>query len=323
MVVARSERFASIWLSHPFRRYVGGDPVCLAEPFVATFLNSGLVALLVVFFPIWFQEEKETAMRSIWKGAISFGLIHIPVRLYSASRSRELKFKLLHGKDLSPIRYARICKADGKEVPWEEIVKGYEYEKGDFVVLTEEDFQKANLKKTRSIEILDFTDEKEIDPIYYEKPYYLEPEKGAGRAYVLLREALVKSKKIAIGRFVFQHHEHLGVIKPHGSILLLYQLRYESEIIDPKGIEIPKKEPIPAKELDIALQLIDELTRPFDPKVYSDTYADEVKAIIKKKAKGEKISIKAEKETREAGDIMSLLKESLQKHKKKGRRRAA
>jgi len=263
-------------------------------------------------------------MRSIWKGAISFGLIHIPVRLYSASRSRELKFKLLHAKDFSPIRYARICKADGKEVPWEEVVKGYEYEKGDYVVLTEEDFQKANLKKTKTIEILDFTEESKIDPIYYAKPYYLEPEKGAGKAYLLLLEALKRSKKVAVGRFVFQHHEHLGVIKPHDSLLMLYQLRYEQEILSPKGLEIPKKESIPTKEIDIALQLIEELTEAFDPSRYSDTYAEEVKAIIKKKAKGEKITIKkTEKETKETGNIISLLKESLEKHKKKKRKRAA
>lgn len=134
-------------------------------------------------------------MRTIWKGAISFGLIHIPVRLYSASKSRELKFKMLHKQDLGEIRYARICKADGKEVPWEDIVKGYEYQEGDFVVLTEEDFKKANPKKTRTIEIIDFTDELQIDTMYYSTPYYLEPEKGAEKAYILLREALKRSKK--------------------------------------------------------------------------------------------------------------------------------
>ncbi len=266
-------------------------------------------------------------MRSIWKGAISFGLIHIPVRLYSASKSRELKFKLLHAKDMSPIRYARICKADGKEIPWEEIVKGYEYEKGDFVVLTEADFQKANIKKTKTIEILDFTDAADIDPIYYVKPYYLEPEKGAAKAYILLREALRRSKKVAVGRFVFQHHEHLGIIKPHDSALLLYQLRYETEVIDPKGLEIPKKETIAAKEIEVALKLIDQLTEPFDPKRYSDTYVNEVKAVIKKKAKGEKIAIREEKKIRvkKAEDIMSLLKMSLEEHagKKKKRKKAA
>ena len=166
-------------------------------------------------------------MRSIWKGALSFGMIHIPVRLYSASKSRELKFKLLHKKDLSEIRYARICKADGKEIPWEEIVKGYEYQKGDYVVLTEEDFEKADIKKTRTIEILDFTDENEIDTLYYSSPYYLEPEKGAGKAYALLREALKRSKKVAVGRFVFRHHEHLGVVRPHGDLLVLHQLRHD------------------------------------------------------------------------------------------------
>ena len=259
-------------------------------------------------------------MRSIWKGALSFGPIHIPVRLYSASKSRELKFKMLHKKDFSEIRYARICKADGKEVPWEEIVKGYEYQDGDYVVLTEEDFEKANIKKTRSIEILDFTKEDQIDTIYYDKPYYLEPEKGAGKAYTLLVEALKRSKKVAIGRFVFHHHEHLGVIRVHEDLLILHQLRYQSEIINAKDLHLPKVKTTKS-ELDIAMKLIDELTKPFEPKDYSDSYTDEVKAIIKKKAKGEKVFIKKEPRASavKAQDIMKLLKASL---KKKPRRAA-
>lgn len=262
---------------------------------------------------------------SIWKGALSFGLIHIPVRVYSASRARELKFKLLHKKDLSEIRYARICKADGKEVPWEDIVKGYEYRHGDFVVLTEEDFEKANLKKTKTIEVLAFAGEDEIDSIYYETPYYLEPEKGAEKAYVLLLEALKESKKVAVGHFVVRHHEHLGVIKAHGNVLVLNQLRYESEIITPKGLSIPKKSPIAKKELDIALELIDQLTKPFKPGEYSDTYTDEIKAVIAKKAKGKKITIKKGElpKPTKVHDIMSLLKQSLEQHKKVTRKRKA
>lgn len=265
-------------------------------------------------------------MRSIWKGAISFGLIHIPVRLYTASRSRELKFKMLHKQDLSEIRYVRICKADGKEVPWEDIVKGYEYSDGDYVVLTEEDFEQANLKKTRSIEILDFTDENQIDTMYYETPYYLEPEKGAVNAYILLREALKRSKKVAVGHFVFRHHEHLGVIKPHGNILVLNQLRYESEIVNPKGLNVPEKSAASKKEIDIALELIDQLTKPFKPEEYSDTYTDEVKAIIEqRKAKGPKVKVKKGEvpKSPKVQDIMSLLKGSLEQHKKKTKKRRA
>jgi len=262
-------------------------------------------------------------MRSIWRGAISFGLIHIPVRLYSASKDRELKFKLLHKQDLSEIRYARICKADGKEIPWEDIVKGYEYREGDYVVLTEEDFEKANPKKTKTIEIIDFTQEDQIDSMYYETPYYLEPEKGSAKAYNLLREALKRSKKVAVGNYVLRQHEHLGVIKPHGDILVLNQLRYHSELKSPKGLEIPKEGPIVKSEVDIALKLIDELTKPFRPQNYSDTYANEVKKIIVQKSKGKKVKIKKTERPHRVHDIMSLLKGSLEQHKRKGRKKAA
>src|SRR5215211_1486354 len=141
-------------------------------------------------------------MRALWTGSLSFGLINIPMKLYSATQEHGLNFDMLHKKDLSPIRYARICKADGKEIPYKDIVKGYEYQKGDYVVLVEEDFKRANIKKTKSIEMIEFTKESEINPLYYEKPYYLEPDKGADKAYVLLREALLKSKKVGIAKFV-------------------------------------------------------------------------------------------------------------------------
>ncbi len=256
-------------------------------------------------------------MRSIWRGALSFGLVHIPVRMYSASSQRELKFKLLHKKDLSEIRYARICKADEKEIPWEDIVKGYEDDKGNYIILTEEDFEKANLKKTRSIEILDFTDENQIDTIYYENPYYLEPEKNAGKAYALLYEALKRSKKVAVGRFVFHHHEHIGVIRVHKNILVLHQLRYHKELTSFKELNIPDVS-VSKTELDMALKLIDELSKPFKPEKYSDTYTEEIKAIIKKKGKGKKILVTEPKEkSPKVHDILSLLKASLPKEGKK------
>lgn len=262
-------------------------------------------------------------MRTIWKGAISFGLIHIPVRLYTASHSRELTFKLLHKKDLSEIRYARICKEETKEVPWDEIVKGYEIEEGNFVVLSDEDFQKANVKKSKTIEILDFAFEEEIDPIFYETPYYLEPEKGAAKAYNLLREALRESGKVAVGHFVFKQHEHLGVIRPHGDLLILNQLRYVSELVNPAQLNIPKEGKISKQEMEMALKLIDQLTHPFQPDRYSDTYTEDLKALIAKKSKGKKSVVKEKPEKpAKIHDIMTLLKQSLHEGEKKPKKKS-
>lgn len=192
-------------------------------------------------------------MRAIWRGSLSFGLINIPVRLYSATQEHALTFDLLHKKDLSPIRYARICKADGKEIPYEDIVKGYEYQKGDYVVLVDEDFKRANVKKTKSIEMIEFTQESEVNPLYYEKPYYLEPDKGADKAYALLREALVKSKKVGIAKFVLHNREHLALIKPYGKLLILNQLRYADEIRQYHELHLPSKEVASSREIGMAL----------------------------------------------------------------------
>jgi len=194
-------------------------------------------------------------MRPLWKGSISFGLVNIPVRLYSASKQRELKFHLLHKKDLSEIRYARICKSEEKEVPWKDVVKGYDLGEGEYVVLTPEDFERAQPKKMHSLEILSFVDVAEIDPLYYQTPYFLEPEKGAAKAYALLREALEESKKGALAKFVFHDHEHIGLIKPKDSILMLVQLRYNNELLSQKELNIPSKEGVSKKELEVAIKL--------------------------------------------------------------------
>lgn len=256
-------------------------------------------------------------MRSIWKGALSFGLVNIPVRLYTASHDKELKFVMLHKKDQSEIRYARMCKTEEKEVPWDEIVKGYEYEKGEYVVLQDEDFEKANLQKTKTIEILDFVKEDEIDSIYYTKPYFLEPDKNADSAYSLLREALVKSKKVGIARYVIRNREHLAVIKTYKDAIVLNQLRYYDEIVQPKQLELPSSKKAPPNELKMALELIDQRTATFKPEEYHDTYAKEIKEIIKKKAKGQKIHPKSQPpKSTKVHDIMSLLKASLEAKKK-------
>ncbi len=265
-------------------------------------------------------------MRSIWKGALSFGLVNIPVHMYTASRQNEISFVMLHKKDLSLIRYARICKTEEKEVPWNEIVKGYEISNGDYVVFDEKDFEKANQKKTKTIEILHFIEEDEIDTVYYAKPYYLEPDKNAEKAYVLLREALQKSKKVGLAKYILRNREHLAVVKIHEDIIILNELRYENELIQAKDLKIPGPGKLNKKEVDVAIQLIDQLTVPFKPKEYKDTFEEELKKIIRQKAKGRPVHPK-EKEPRpsKVHDIMSLLQASLEetgKPKKKTRKTA-
>lgn len=264
--------------------------------------------------------------KSVWSGAISFGLVNIPVRLYRASRDREFKFHLLHRKDHSEIRYARICKADGKEIPWEEIVKGYEVSKGHYVVMSDEDFEKAYPEKSKTIEILNFTDEKEIDTIYFQAPYYLEPEKGADKAYTLLREALARSKKVAVGNFVFRNHEHIGIIKPEGNFLVLVQLRFHEDLLGAE-INVPKEKAVNKKELDVALQFIDKMSESFNPKDYKDTTSAMMRSIVKQKSKGKKFKVKKGKEevSPKIHDIMALLEKSLEKPKKrlKSKRKSA
>lgn len=258
-------------------------------------------------------------MRSIWRGSLSFGLVNIPVRLYTASHDKELKFILLHNKDHSEIRYARMCKNENKEVPWSEIVKGFEYKKGDFVVLDDEDFKNVNVHKTKTIEILNFIEESEVNSVYFVKPYYLEPDKNANHAYALLREALYKSKKVGLAKFVLRNREHLGIVKPHEDFLILNELRYSSEFVQPKDLEIPPLEKkLNAKEVDIALKLIDQLTTPFNPRDYTDTYVDEVKEMIERKAKGRPVHPKAApSKVTKLHDVMSLLQASLEKKPRK------
>lgn len=258
-------------------------------------------------------------MRPLWTGSLSFGLINIPVKLYSGSKDISIDLDMLHKKDLSPIRFARICKAEEKEVPYQDIVKGYEYQPGDYVVLTEEDYQRANVRKTKLIDIMDFTEESEVDSIFFEKPYFLEPGKGAGKAYVILREALKKSKRVGIAKFVIHHKEHIGILKPYNKILVVEQLRYASQINDTKGLDVPKEDENPSsKELTMAIKLIDQLTVPFKADKYHDTYTEELKTIIEEKAKGHKPRKKGkEPKITPVHDIMALLKESLKEHERK------
>lgn len=252
-------------------------------------------------------------MRSIWSGSISFGLVNIPVKLYSGSEAHHgLDLNMLHAKDHSPIRYARICRKDGKEIPYDEIVKGYEYQEGDYVELTNEDFQKADVRKTKTIDIKQFVDEKEIDTRYYEKPYYLEPAKGAERAYVLLRQALEQSGKIALAKYAMRARDNMAAIKPIGDSLVLNQMRFPADVRNPSGLNMPSEQ-ADASEVKMALALIDQLSGPFIPEDWHDTYTEELEEIIEEKAKGKKPKAhgKAPEQTK-VKDLMATLKASLE-----------
>ncbi len=253
-------------------------------------------------------------MRSLWSGALSFGLINIPVKLYSAAKDRSISFKLFDKHGNCPVSYVRICRSNHKEVPYEDIVKGYEYQKGDYVVLDDKDFEKASPKKTDQIEIIQFSNWKEIEPMYYEKPYYIEPDKKSVKAYTLLRDALTKSKKVAIARFIMREKEHIAAIVPDGEILVLHQLRYQDEIRQNRDIDVPKTSAHSKSEEDMALALVTQLTKKFDPSKFHDTYTEELEKIIRAKAKGKTIKGPMKSpyaKTTEMKDLMKLLKESL------------
>jgi DNA end-binding protein Ku len=254
-------------------------------------------------------------MRPIWNGSISFGLINIPVRMYSGTNPREgLDLNMLHKADHSPIRFARICRKDGEEIPWNDIVKGYEYREGDYVVLTQKDLDALDAKKTQTIDIQQFVNEPEIDVRYFEKPYYLEVVKGGEKAYALLRGALQKSGKIALAKFVMHEREHVAAIKPVGRVLVLNQMRFPSDLRQPGELHLPTDKDVSDKELEMAIKLIKQETKPFIAEDLHDTYTNELEDMIKAKTKGKKVepaaSTKAPKETT-AADLMSALKASL------------
>lgn len=262
-------------------------------------------------------------MRPLWKGSISFGLINIPVRMLNATQEKELKFVMLHNKDQSEIRYARMCKVEDKEVPWSEIVKGYEYEKGKFVILDKSDFEKVNLKKTKTLEIVSFINEEEIDSIYYVKPYFLEPDKNADKAYNILREALEKTGKVGLAKFVFHEREHLAIVKSYNKMLIINVLRYQSELQAIEEVTPPATTKLNKQEVDLAIKLINHLTVEFKPEEYEDTYVEDLKEIIHKKAKGKPVHPKTkEAPPSKVTDIMSLLQASLEE-KKRPRRKTA
>ncbi len=268
------------------------------------------------------EEKKKSkgskGARAFWSGTISFGLINIPVRLYAATQERNLDLDMLRKGDLCPISYARVCRATGEEVPMDQIVKGYEYQKGDYVVLDEEDFKKADVKKTQSIEVVEFVKESEIDPNYFEKPYYLEPDRGSDKSYALLREALRRSKKVALCRFVLRTKENLGALRAEGDVLVLNQMRYQSELREPAGLDLPSSAEVTSRELDMALQLIEQLTSSFQPEDFKDTYREELEHVIQEKIKGKEPAPKGKApQPTEVPDLMEALRASLERERKR------
>jgi DNA end-binding protein Ku len=255
-------------------------------------------------------------MRSIWTGAIGFGLVNIPIKLFSAVEESSLDLDMLDKKDHSNIKFKRVNESTGKEVAWANIVRAYNMD-GKYIVLDDNDFAEAMPEKTKTIGIDSFIDEKEIDPILYETSYYMEPEKQGKRAYALLNSALVKSKKAGLGSFVLRNKEHLCLIKAAGHVLVLHRLRFNQEIRDPKDLDIPATAPKPG-ELKMALSLIDQLTTEFDIKDYKDTYTEKLMKLIKAKSAGKRAPVHKMKVVHsKTRDLMEQLKASLGSKKKK------
>jgi DNA end-binding protein Ku len=257
-------------------------------------------------------------MRAMWKGAIAFGLVNIPVELYSATRDHRPKFRLLHAKDESPVHYERVCQSEGKPVGWDDLVKGYEYEKGQFVVLTKDDFKTAALEKTKTVDILDFVDPAEVDERYFETPYYLQPGKGADRAYALIREAIRESGRIGIAKIILRDAQHLAALEAIGDALVLTMMRFADELAGLDEFRFPKAGDIRPAELKMAKQLVESLSATWEPEKYTDEYRDNLMRVIKGKLKGKAPRLK-ERETphqAEVVDLMARLRASLEGTKK-------
>jgi DNA end-binding protein Ku len=254
--------------------------------------------------------------RAIWSGSISFGLLNVPVKLYSAVARRGVPLREVRQSDGARIRHRRVAEGTDEEVPYESIAKAFELSAGNYVPLSKEEMDSLSPEKTRAIEVQDFVDLGEIDPIYFDSPYYLGPAEGADRAYSLLAEAMEKSGKVAIARFVFRNKEHLAAIRPADGVLVLTTMRFADEVVPPSELEevLPAERPKVAKrEVEMAQKLIDSLTRSFRPTAYRDEYREQLMALIERKAEGKEIVTAPAQEPRatEAPDLMAALEQSI------------
>jgi DNA end-binding protein Ku len=272
------------------------------------------------------RAPSRSGRRALWKGSINFGLVNIPVALYTAESSNDLDFDLLDRRNFSPVHYKRVNAKTGQEVPWDDIIKGYQYEKGEYVALTEQDFKKANVEATQSIDIMSFVDASEISPMYFDKPYYLEPQKAGRRAYALLREVLEKTGKVGIAKVVIRSRQHLPALMVQGSVLVLEILRFPHELRDASGIDVPesgRKAGFSEQEFKMAEHLVEMMGSDWEPDKYRDEYRDDLLKLIEQKVKSGKthaLDTTEPKVPRERGakvvDIMSLLKQSVNQARK-------
>lgn len=256
---------------------------------------------------------------AIWSGSINFGLVTIPVKLFTAVKTNDLSFNLLHAKDEGRIKYERVCSVDGKPVPWDEIVKGYEFEKGEYVTLTDEDFKKVNPEATQSVDIVEFVELEKIDSMYFDKPYYLEPTKQGRHAYALLREALADSKRVAIARVVIRTKEYIAAVKPVEDALVLELMHWADEIVAADTLDVPGQEKMPEKEMKMARMLIDTMSvEDFQPEKFENKYHDELMTMIEARAAGKELP-KAKKAPARAKvvNLMDVLAQSLEESKKR------
>ena len=263
-------------------------------------------------------------MRAIWKGSISFGLVNIPVGLYSATQAAsEVKFRLLRDSDHSPVKYKRVADADGKEVPWDKIVKGFEYEKDEFVVLNDKDFERVNIKSNQTVDIQEFVSLDEIDPMFFDQPYFLAPEKGGDKAYVLLREALKRTGKVGIAKVTIKTREHLAAVKPMEGALVLELMHFAEELADTKQLNLPLQVDAGKKELAMAESLIEGMTDKWEPEKYKDEYREGLMKVINEKIKsgGKELAAPKSKSTKPTNvvDLVAVLQQSLDQTKAGGK----
>jgi DNA end-binding protein Ku len=253
---------------------------------------------------------------------VSFGLVNIPVELHTAVKDHRPRFRMLHARDKSPVRFERVCIRDGHPVAWEDLVKGFEYQKGHFVVLTKDDFEAATLEKTRTVDIIDFVEADEIDDRFFETPYYLVPAKGGERAYALLRTALRDSRRIGIAKFILRQAQHLAAVEVIGRAIVLTVMRFADELVDVTRFDLPGDAGQRKSEIELAKALVGNLAAKWDPTKYTDEYRDNLMRIIQAKAKGRRVELEPTAEAREANviDLMERLRRSLAETSGRGRR---
>jgi DNA end-binding protein Ku len=252
--------------------------------------------------------------RALWTGSLSFGLVNIPVEIHVAVRDHRPRFRMLHAADKSPVKFSRVCIRDGRPVAWEDLVKGYEYAKGQFVVLTKQDFQAAAVEKTHRVDIIDFVDATEIDDRYFETPYYLAPAKSGEHAYALLREAMRQTQRVGIAKFMLRDTLHLAAIEAIGDALVLTMMRFADELVELKTLALPQVKEIRKSELDMAKALVESLSGEWAPAKYTDEYRENLMRIIQGKVKGKKVVLESGEEPRQAQvvDLMERLRRSLE-----------